>query len=176
VNVPAAPGGASAGAAKKEHHHKHHDDREITNPFELFARRSRKTSHRPEGSEDANDSASQQRPRVKSSTSAPLRSSIGSGKGQRGSLLSSALLSTVSDNSIPTVDMRRRTSSGGLRRLSSIFGKHHHHHHEGDTHAAEASGSGSKAHETKKEDTGSHEHEHGDTTKQQEKEGQEGSA
>lgn len=163
----AATGATAAGATKKEkeHHHKHHDDREISNPFELFARRPRKASHRPEGSEDSQDSVNPQLPRVKSSSTTPGRTSIGSGKSQRGSLLSSALLSTVSDNSIPTVDPRKRTTSGGLRRLSSIFGKHHH-HHEDEAHAAEASGGGSKAHESKKkEDAVSHDHEHDDITK-----------
>ncbi|CCA66638.1 related to kinesin, putative-Leishmania major [Serendipita indica DSM 11827] len=108
-----------------EHSHHEHSHREVSNPFELFSRR-RKTSHVEEGQESTD------RPRVKSSTSTPGRTSIGHGKSQRVSLLGSALLSTVSDNTVPQVS-RSRTTSGGLHRLSSIFGKHHHHHHDEET-------------------------------------------
>ncbi|KAG9053540.1 hypothetical protein FS842_007894 [Serendipita sp. 407] len=116
-------------STEHHHHHKHHDDREISNPFELFASlRSRKSSHKTENSEDAQAAESSDRPRVKSNNASSVRTStsIGSGKGQRMSVLGSALLSTVSDSAVPQA--RKRTTSGGLNRLSSIFGKHHHHH------------------------------------------------
>lgn len=108
--------GLQASGSGDHHHHDH--DREISNPFELFSRRPRKSSQKPSEDPDESHDAGP-RPKMKSST-------VGSGKGQRGSLLASALLSTVSDNTVPTTS-RHRTTSGGLHRLSSIFGKHHHH-------------------------------------------------
>ncbi|KAG8834317.1 hypothetical protein FRC17_009156 [Serendipita sp. 399] len=112
------------------HHHKHHDEREISNPFELFARRPRKSSHKPDGPEESHGAESSDRVRVKSNNAPPVRTStstsIGSGKGQRVSLLGSALLSAVSDTAVPQA--RERIKSGNMSRLSSLFGKHHHHH------------------------------------------------
>lgn len=119
-------GSQSGSVTSVHHHHHHHDsDRDISNPFELFSLRKRKSSHKAAESGDSQE-PSDQRPRIKSNNTAPAKTSIGHGKGQRTSLLGSALLSTVSDNSIPTVS-RKRTESGGKHRISSLFGKRHHH-------------------------------------------------
>jgi hypothetical protein len=53
-------------------------------------------------------------------------------------------MSAVSETNVPTTASRKRAGSGGLHRLSSLFGKHHHHKEEFTTTVTTSSAEGSQ--------------------------------